>query len=134
MLSGGGIGEYAGALDLNDTPALLLGTAFDLLFFIIVLVLLLNIVFGIIIDTFTSLRDAKNEREDYLKNKCFLSLREREPFEEKRSMWNYLYLMIYLLHHKDPTDYSGPETEIVKMMVRLYVVCCDVTILNSAPT
>jgi len=121
LLAGGGIGDYvAGELghapDLNSTEDLFLGTIFDLLYFIIVLVLLLNIVFGIIIDTFGSLREAKNEREDYLKNKCFLTLKDREPFQPKRSMWNYLYLMVYLLDHKDSTDYTGPETEIAKMM------------------
>jgi inositol 1,4,5-triphosphate receptor type 3 len=54
LLAGGGIGDYvAGELghapNLNDTGELFLGTVFDLLFFIIVLILLLNIVFGIII-------------------------------------------------------------------------------------
>jgi inositol 1,4,5-triphosphate receptor type 3 len=57
LLSGGGIGDYiAGELghapDLNDTPKLIVGTIFDLLFFVIVLILLLNIVFGIIIGKF----------------------------------------------------------------------------------
>jgi len=121
LLSGGGIGDYvAGELghppQLNETDDLFLGTLMDLLYFVIVLVLLLNIVFGIIIDTFGSLREEGNERQEYLKNSCFLSLRDREPFEEKRSMWNYLYLMVYLLHHKDSTDYTGPETEIAKAM------------------
>jgi hypothetical protein len=57
LLAGGGIGDYvAGELghapDLNSTEDLFLGTIFDLLYFIIVLVLLLNIVFGIIIGKF----------------------------------------------------------------------------------
>ena len=40
-------------------------TMFDLMFFIIVLVLLLNIIFGIILDTFSDLREkAKEQNED----------------------------------------------------------------------
>jgi len=121
LLSGGGIGDYiAGELghppNLNDTPDLLTGTIFDLLFFIIVLILLLNIVFGIIIDNFGALREQANERTKFLETKCFLTLRDREPGEHKRSMWNYLYLMVYLRHHKDKTDYTGPETGISKHM------------------
>ena len=38
-------------------------TVFDLLFFIVVLVLLLNIIFGIVLDTFATMREESNERK-----------------------------------------------------------------------
>ena len=45
---------------------------FNLLFFIIVNTLLMNVVFGIIVDTFSELRDEKFQTEDQMKNYCFI--------------------------------------------------------------
>jgi hypothetical protein len=45
---------------------------FDLTFFLIVIVILLNIIFGIIIDTFAELRDKKHSMEEDMKNICFI--------------------------------------------------------------
>ena len=45
---------------------------FDLTFFIFVNVTIMNIIFGIIIDTFSELRNRKNSKEDDKFNKCFI--------------------------------------------------------------
>ena len=45
---------------------------FNLMFFIIINTLLMNIVFGVIVDTFSELRDEKYETEDQMKNYCFI--------------------------------------------------------------
>jgi hypothetical protein len=47
--------------------------AFDMLFFIVLGVLLFDMVTGIIVDTFVSLREETVEREDTLKNEVFIS-------------------------------------------------------------
>ncbi len=51
----------------------LLRTAFDLTFFFIVIVIIIqNLIFGVIIDTFAALRAEKNHKEEVLKNTCFI--------------------------------------------------------------
>jgi len=45
---------------------------FDISFYILIGVVLLNIVFGIILDTFGALRDETQTREDHLNNYCFI--------------------------------------------------------------
>jgi hypothetical protein len=51
--------------------------AYDLSFFIVLIVIVLNLIFGVIIDTFGDLRNEKNEKEDVLKNTCFICGLER---------------------------------------------------------
>ncbi|CAD7959194.1 unnamed protein product [Amoebophrya sp. A25] len=46
--------------------------AFDILFYLVIEVVLMNIIFGIIIDTFGALRDATNSRQQHLQNYCFI--------------------------------------------------------------
>jgi len=52
---------------------------YDLIFFFIVIIIVLNLIFGVIIDTFADLRSEKQHKEEVLRNSCFicgLSLRE----------------------------------------------------------
>ena len=46
--------------------------AFDLTFYVMIIVLLLNLIFGIIIDAFAAMRDERNEVEREVKEKCFI--------------------------------------------------------------
>lgn len=45
---------------------------YDLLFFFIVIIIVLNLIFGVIIDTFADLRSEKQQKELILKNTCFV--------------------------------------------------------------
>ena len=45
---------------------------YDLLFFFIVIIITLNLIFGVIIDTFADLRSEKQQKEEILKNTCFI--------------------------------------------------------------
>jgi hypothetical protein len=56
---------------------------YDLSFFIIIIVLLMNLVFGIIIDAFGDMRDQRRETEDDISNKCFICGINRLKFEMK---------------------------------------------------
>jgi hypothetical protein len=86
LRAGGGMGEY---LSEKDDPLLTNAVgwrwALDMSFFIIVIVLLLNLVFGIIIDQFAVLRDIKKEREQDTKwrkcRKCFICDIRKEEFD-----------------------------------------------------
>ncbi|VDK39237.1 unnamed protein product [Gongylonema pulchrum] len=45
---------------------------YDMAFFIVLIVIVLNLVFGVIIDTFGDLRAERNEKDDQLRNNCFI--------------------------------------------------------------
>ena len=60
---------------------------FDLSFFIIVIILLLNLLFGIIIDAFADLRDERNMIEEDIREKCFICGLRRFDFEIKNKPW-----------------------------------------------
>ena len=56
---------------------------FSLSFFIIVNVLIINIIFGIIIDTFGELRDEREANEKAIEEKCYICGISRYEFETK---------------------------------------------------
>lgn len=45
---------------------------YDLLFFFVVIIIVLNLIFGVIIDTFADLRTEKQQKEVILKDTCFI--------------------------------------------------------------
>jgi len=71
---------------------------------------MLNVVFGIIIDTFGSLRAEKMEKYHDTINKCFICAIDKQVFDRASDqpngferhirydhrMWNYLYFIIFL--------------------------------------
>lgn len=69
--AGGGIGEALGHLS-KDSNHYTVRLIFDLSFFVVIIICLLNIIFGIIIDTFADLRDKRNEFDELVKTKCFI--------------------------------------------------------------
>jgi hypothetical protein len=94
------------------------------LFFLVVGVILFDIVTGIIIDTFSSLRQITNARAIKLNNTGFISDIDRSDYEqygpefkfhmlqgEEQPWENYILYMAYL-RQKDPNDFTGPESEI----------------------
>ena len=77
LMMGGGIADYMsgelGNVPLpEDVPQYVARTIFDLAFFIVVLVILLNVIFGIIIDQFGELRDAEVMKNDARTGGCFI--------------------------------------------------------------
>lgn len=49
---------------------------YDLLFFFMVIIIVLNFIFGVIIDTFADLRSEKQKKEEILKTTCFICGKE----------------------------------------------------------
>jgi len=84
--AGAGIGEMLQQPVIEDdnywTRSL-----FDVLFFAVVIIILLNIIFGIIIDTFAELRDKKKETKRQLDNFCMMCGREKYEFEQHGNGW-----------------------------------------------
>jgi hypothetical protein len=91
---------------------------FDMTFFIVVLTVLLNIVFGIIIDTFTELREMKEAKEADKKSVCFVCGLDQKAFDDYRShtgidhnMWHLAFLVIRIWE-KSADDDNGYESYI----------------------
>ena len=129
LRNGGGIGDILRAPS-NKEPLYMARVVYDLLFFFIVIIIVLNLIFGVIIDTFADLRSEKQQKELILKNTCFICGLNRSAFDNRtvsfeehikneHNMWQYLYFMV-LIKVKDPTEFTGPESYVhgmVKAMI-----------------
>ena len=116
--AGGGIGEALGHLTI-DNKNYWFRLIFDLTFFIFVIICLLNIIFGIIIDTFADLRDKRNEFKDLIASKCFICEQKKFKIESMGEGWklhteknhsilSYLHFFVFL-DKKNVNDCSGVE-------------------------
>lgn len=57
---------------LLQEPLFAARVVYDLLFYFIVIIIVLNLIFGVIIDTFADLRSEKQKKEEILKTTCFI--------------------------------------------------------------
>jgi hypothetical protein len=115
MINGGGIGD---SLD-HDIG---FRSVLDLSFFLLVTIVLLNVIFGIIIDTFGELRNLKDERIINTTQLCFICGISKQVFDRAsdgpdgfknhirndHNMWNYLCFILYLWE-QDKDDDDGLE-------------------------
>lgn len=87
---------------------------FDLLFYFFVLIIILNILFGIIIDTFGELRTKKNELDYLIENNCIICELSKFNIDSQGEGWkthiiknhnimNYFFYFVYIRkkHNKD---------------------------------
>ncbi|KAI0220817.1 Inositol 1,4,5-trisphosphate receptor type 3 [Lamellibrachia satsuma] len=99
---------------------------YEVTFFIIVSAIGLSIVFGIIVDTFTQLRDEKWQADNDMKSVCFIcgcpsSMFEHHPggFEchvkREHNQWAYPFFFIYLEETRR-ADYSALELYISRQV------------------
>jgi hypothetical protein len=96
---------------------------FDIMFFIVIITIILNVVFGIIIDSFAQLRERDNFREVDIKNNCFICNLDRYTLDRDTEqgfdnhvntdhwLWNYVFFIIHL-KQKDQSDQDGTESYI----------------------
>ncbi|XP_019861654.1 PREDICTED: inositol 1,4,5-trisphosphate receptor type 2-like [Amphimedon queenslandica] len=100
---------------------------FDISFFIIVTTIGLNIVFGIIVDTFTELREERNKIETDQKSKCFICDVPSYDFDRRakgfskhikndHNMWNYVYYSLYL-DSIDIGDHNAIQKYVYELML-----------------
>jgi len=118
LRSGGGVGDLMQNPIWEDAN-IPFRIIFDTSFWFLVNIILMNCMFGIIIDTFGELRSQNQAIQDDIKNKCFICGIDRDTFDRHgkgfehhsthdHNMWNYLYFRIYL-KRKDKTEFTGPE-------------------------
>ncbi|KAL0092132.1 IP3 receptor [Phycomyces blakesleeanus] len=116
--SGGGIGDI---LEPNDLQPRGWRTVFEMSFYLVVVVFLLNAIFGIIFDTFGHLRDERSSVQQDMKNSCFIcsihavefQRHAKKGFEDHvkndHNIWQYLFFIVHL-KNKHRTEYTGPES------------------------
>eukprot|EP00047_Mylnosiga_fluctuans_P022501 m.120906 g.120906 ORF g.120906 m.120906 type:complete len:2802 (-) comp9285_c2_seq2:1154-9559(-) len=93
--------------------------AYDLLFFFAVRIVCLNIILGIIVDTFGNLRAEKEEGDNMLHNTCFVCGLPRQEFHVRglsfrdhcrtHSLWAYFNFLV-LLEAKAESEFNGLES------------------------
>ena len=125
LRNGGGIGDVLRPPSHTE-QMFSFRVIYDMLFFFIVIIIVLNLIFGVIIDTFADLRSEKQQKEETLKNSCFICGLERKAFDNKNvtfeehirmehNMWHYLNFVV-LIKVKDPTEFTGPESYVHEMV------------------
>nr|XP_022345635.1 inositol 1,4,5-trisphosphate receptor type 3-like isoform X6 [Crassostrea virginica] len=114
------------ALMDDDFDKVIHVTVFDVTFFILVTTVGLNIIFGIIVDTFSQLRDAKWEIDKDMMNNCFICSRESYDFERhgggferhvrmEHYQWAYLFFFLHLDETR-PNDYTALELHVFNQL------------------
>lgn len=125
LRNGGGIGDVLRPPSAKE-PLYFARVVYDLLFFFVVIIIVLNLIFGVIIDTFADLRSEKQQKEETLRNTCFVCGLDRASFDNKsvsfeehirceHNLWHYLYFIV-LVRVKDPTEFTGPESYVYAMI------------------
>lgn len=127
--SNGGLGGYLRSNVPGDSPRSYARLAFDLLYNSVLIIMLLNIVFGVIIDTFASLRTADKEKTMDMQNRCFICSIDAYTFDRatkrgfhdhiymEHNMWHYLYLFVHI-RKKRITEYNGLELYLAMRMAK----------------
>lgn len=99
--------------------ARLIGTVYNITYVILINLVLQSIISGLIIDTFSQLREENEATLRDIGDKCFICSITKDDFEqneisfdlhikEEHNMWHYLWFQIYL-DSKDELTYSSVE-------------------------
>jgi hypothetical protein len=87
--SGGGIGDLLDIKPYRDKTNYWLRWVTDMIFYISVILLLLNMINGVIVSTFSQIREESQEKEEDIMNKCFICNIDRVEFEKRKIAFTY---------------------------------------------
>ena len=122
--SGGGIGDVLPKLSYKVNPGYYVAAFFFVvLFHIFVIWIMINLFFGIIVDTFAALREKTYKIEEDKKNTCFICQITRDRAMNKNinfekhvknmhNIWNYVYYIAYL-QKKKKKNFKSLETKVL---------------------
>ena len=108
--SGGGIGDLLEAKNYEKEKGLYFLRFFtDFIFYICVVLLLLNMFNGVIVTTFSQIREESNKKEEDMKNRCYICNINRVDFQKNKvdfgehqkyehNINNYIKFFIFLLN------------------------------------
>uniref|UniRef100_A0A7S1HM23 Ion transport domain-containing protein n=4 Tax=Hemiselmis andersenii TaxID=464988 RepID=A0A7S1HM23_HEMAN len=99
---------------------------FVVAFFILITLVLLNVIFGIIIDSFGQLRGAQEEVTKQMHNECFICGKDRHAFNDpsvnstfhahinqEHRVWDYICFIVYVVL-KNTTELTGTEQFVIE--------------------
>mmetsp|Transcript_870 Transcript_870/g.2092 ORF Transcript_870/g.2092 Transcript_870/m.2092 type:complete len:2430 (-) Transcript_870:30-7319(-) len=124
--TGGGIGEAMRSPLHGESYG---GRVFyDLAFFIVVIVIMLKIIFGIILDNFGQLRDANQEHDRITNFKCYICDHDRSKlqlhgrgwayhFMKEHSIYSYFAFFVYIMD-KDIYECNGIEKHVKECIAK----------------
>jgi inositol 1,4,5-triphosphate receptor type 1 len=139
LLSGGGLGDFLPQENYAFHDQNFARFFFDLLFFGLITTIGLNVVFGIIVDTFSELRDDKYRTTELMNSQCFICGRQSHDFQRygngfrhhirhEHHMWNYLFYFNHL-DATDANDYNAIEQFVAE---KLFTEVYDFFPINTA--
>ena len=122
--SGGNLGNFIDSGGHENSNGDMIRYALDISYTIIMVWLVWQMVSGLIVDTFESLRGEREKKEDDMKSTCFICGLKKEKIEKyypgkegfekhlkDHSIINYFFYTFYL-EDKDSSEYSGLESYI----------------------
>ena len=121
--SGGGIGDLLPLISYKyDKKFFIWRFIYDLTFGIIIIMIMGNVTFGLIVDTFGALRDNTYKYEEDRENKCFICQLSRDGcliknidyethIKEEHNLWSYVDFLVYL-HLYNANDFTRIEGEV----------------------
>jgi len=125
--AGGGLGDALGQPEMNS-PTYSNRYVFDFLFFMLINIILMNIFFGIIIDSFADKRAHEAEVEIEVQDSCFICGIQKSTFEIENASWkthifcdhnlhSYMSFLIYV-KCKSSSECTGIEKYVKQCLSR----------------
>ena len=95
---------------------------YDMLFYFGIIIIVLNLIFGVIIDTFADLRNEKQKKDDIIRNTCFICGLERRAFDHRSISFetHIQVLMVFL-------SFVNKQNLVRAQHVALFVFYCPST-------
>ena len=118
--AGGGIGDILPEKDFADMNSYSIRWTTDLIFYITIILLLLNMINGVIVSTFSQIRETSSQKEEDIEERCFICNKEKKDFEKKKidfndhcesehNLYNYImfFVMLKRIEEKDLDSYQS---------------------------
>jgi hypothetical protein len=134
--SGGGIGDLLSMKPFSDVTDYTARYLMDMIFYITVILLLLNMINGVIVSTFSQIREESNNKEEDRTNKCFICSIDRVEFEKKKIAFKdhlkyehnsktYIKFLVFLKMF-DEKDLDADQTHIIECLKERDIGCFPV--------
>ena len=146
--SGGGIGDLLEAKSYSDNKMIyFMRFVSDFIFYIVIDLLVLNMMNGLIVTTFSQMREDSNQKEEDQKNRCFICNINRIEFQKKKidfadhqknehNINDYIKFFIFLWHinEKDmDSDQSFINQCIREKDIKFFPIYCSKSIGEVEP-
>jgi hypothetical protein len=104
-----------------------------MLFYFIVIIIVLNLIFGVIIDTFADLRSEKQTKEEVIKNSCFICGLERKASSLfKKSREDFFKCRRFLFVYFAPFNTVRSKSVFVPGLLKIfYIVRSAITVMKK---